>query len=97
MNEEQQQETMRKACKIARALQTKFPSSVVTTGRMPDKRGNIVYLFTLGNEKGELYFTAFMEASFENIKELAYKIYSDFGGDIDGHKARHARGKNQRL
>lgn len=88
---------MRKACKIARALQTKFPNSVVTTGRMPDKRGNIIYLFTLGNEMDELYFTAFMESSFKDIKELAYRVYSDFGGKDDGHKARHARGKNQRL
>ena len=90
LSEEQQQQTMQKACKIARALQTKFPSSIVTTGRMPDKRGNIVYLFTLGDAQNELHFTAFMESSFQDIKALAYKVYSDFGGNINGHKARHA-------
>ena len=88
---------MIKACKIARALQTKFQNSIVTTGRMPDKRGDIVYIFTLGDEHGEQYFTAFMEGSFADIRELAQRIYKDFGGITDGHKARHAGGKSKRF
>lgn len=87
---------MQKVCKIAHALQKKFPADIISSGRMPDKHGNIVYYFSRGDIKGEQYFMAVMKYSLRDINELAKKVYLDFGGG-NGNQKSHASRKSKQV